>query len=299
MVSALRPLVGGLAIHVAGAMALLHASAAFAQSGPTLGPSTHSVSGTATLAIGWPQLSALQARFQGVSSGTFNPYTGSETWRFSLAEAAHAVVIVHRSGQPGPAVTHDLGARSAGNQSFIWDGRMPDGQLAPADWYWVSVITRDTLGNVANAAFGGVHIRPVSPTKHIVVVLSQQRLYAYEGTQVVYTSLVTTGNPRLPTPIGQFHIFAKYHPIQFTSPWPYGSPYWYPPEWINYALAFQQGGYFIHDAPWRSVFGPASQGGGQPGTNYGGSHGCVNVPTPTGQFLFNWAPIGTKVAVRA
>lgn len=92
-------------------------------------------------------------------------------------------------------------------------------------------------------------------------------------------------------------IFAKYSPFEFVSPWPPGSPLWYAPSWVSYAMEFISGGYFIHDAPWRSVFGPASQQGGQPGTNYGGAHGCVNVPSATAQFLWNWARIGTEVDV--
>jgi hypothetical protein len=56
-------------------------------------------------------------------------------------------------------------------------------------------------------------------------------------------------------------MLAKYHPYQFVSPWAYGSPYWYEPAWTNYAILCRDGGYFIHDAPWRSVFGPSSDTG--------------------------------------
>ena len=49
---------------------------------------------------------------------------------------------------------------------------------------------------------------------------------------------VTTGRPELPTPAGDYHIFAKYSPYQFISPWPYGSPFWYPSAWVKYAMEF-------------------------------------------------------------
>ena len=62
-------------------------------------------------------------------------------------------------------------------------------------------------------------------------------------------------------------------------------------------MEFQSAGYFIHDAPWRSVYGPGSDGPGQPGTNYGGTHGCVNVPLDVAAFLYGWASIGTPVVV--
>lgn len=138
---------------------------------------------------------------------------------------------------------------------------------------------------------------PAYAGKHIVVVLSTQKLYAYTGSAVVWWSYVTTGNRALPTPAGQFAIFAKFHPYEFISPWSRSSPYWYPPSRSTYAMEFLRGGYFIHDAPWRSYFGLESNGTGRPGTNFGGTHGCINVPYPTARFLFRWAPVGTPVDV--
>ncbi len=82
---------------------------------------------------------------------------------------------------------------------------------------------------------------------------------------------MTTGNPQLPTVLGHFKIFAKFSPFTFISADPPGSPDWYAPSPVSYAMEFQSAGYFIHDAPWRSVYGPGSNGPGQPGTNYGGS----------------------------
>jgi lipoprotein-anchoring transpeptidase ErfK/SrfK len=136
-----------------------------------------------------------------------------------------------------------------------------------------------------------------SAGKVIVISLSHQSLTAYNGRYVVWRSAVTTGNPALPTPVGRFAIFAKFHPFEFISPWPRWSRYWYPPSWTSYAMEFARGGYFIHDAPWRSVFGPGSNRVGVPGTNYGGTHGCVNVPFVTARFLYAWAPLGTPVDV--
>lgn len=133
--------------------------------------------------------------------------------------------------------------------------------------------------------------------KHIVISLSQQTLYAYKGHRLVLKTYVTTGDSALPTPTGHFHIFAKFHPYEFISPWPQGTRYWYPPSWVSYAMEFIQGGYFIHDAPWRSVFGPGSNRLDEPGTNYGGTHGCVNTPYLAMRFLYSWARIGTPVDV--
>ena len=127
--------------------------------------------------------------------------------------------------------------------------------------------------------------------KLIVISLSRQVLTAYQDGTPVLTTLVATGRPQLPTPPGVYHIFAKYSPYEMISPWRYGSAFWYPPSWTNWAMEFAAGGYFIHDAPWRSWYGP--------GANlYNGTHGCVNVQYSPMSFLWGWTPMGTTVVVQ-
>jgi len=132
---------------------------------------------------------------------------------------------------------------------------------------------------------------PGAQGKVIVVSLATQSLTAYENDKVVATTVVATGRPALPTLTGTFHIKAKYTPYQFISPWPKSSPYWYASAWVKYAMLYEDGGYFIHDAPWRTVYGP-----GADLTN--GTHGCVNVPLSTMSFLYKWASVGTTVVVQ-
>jgi lipoprotein-anchoring transpeptidase ErfK/SrfK len=135
--------------------------------------------------------------------------------------------------------------------------------------------------------------------KVIKVSIAEQKLYAYENGNAVYSTLVMTGRKSLPTPQGTFSIFAKLSPTIFTSPWPKGSPNWYPPTYINYAMEFKPGGFFLHDATWHSVFGPGTnnwhydpQFGWQDG-----SHGCVAMPLSAATWLYNWASIGTVVNI--
>lgn len=131
----------------------------------------------------------------------------------------------------------------------------------------------------------------VGAGKVIVVSLSRQALTAYQDGTAVLTTLVATGRPALPTPAGVYHVFARMSGFYMVSPWPIGSPYWYPRSYVNFGLEFAGGGYFIHDAPWRSWYGPGSN-------LYNGTHGCVNVPYSPMVFLWNWAPIGTTVIVQ-
>lgn len=132
---------------------------------------------------------------------------------------------------------------------------------------------------------------PATNGKVIVIVLAEQRLTAYQDGMVVVTSLVATGRPELATPKGRFHVMTKYSPLKFVSPWPKGNPYWYPDEWVAYGMLFANDGFFLHDAPWRTHYGP--------GTNLTeGTHGCVNVPKAAMARLFNWATVGTNVVIQ-
>ena len=130
-----------------------------------------------------------------------------------------------------------------------------------------------------------------TPHKLIVIQISTQTLTAYQDGRVVLRTYVTTGRPALPTPRGTYRILAKRSPYKFVSPWPRSSPYWYASAWVNYAMLFRWGGYYIHDAPWRTWYGPRSN-------IYAGTHGCVNVPYRSMRFLYYWTPLGTTVIVR-
>lgn len=134
---------------------------------------------------------------------------------------------------------------------------------------------------------------PIPPAgRHrIVISLLRQHLWAFDGSQLAYDTVIGTGRPELPTLLGTYHVFYKTSPYRMVSDWPYGSPYWYAPAWVDYVMEFISGGYFIHDAPWRSRWGP--------GANLAaGSHGCVNVPMPIMAQLYRWTNLGDEVVVQ-
>jgi lipoprotein-anchoring transpeptidase ErfK/SrfK len=128
--------------------------------------------------------------------------------------------------------------------------------------------------------------------KAIVIRLDAQTLTAYLNGKRVLSTPVTTGRPALPTPVGSYRIQGAYSPYTFISPWPKGSPYWYPPAPVNWAMPFYDGD-FIHNDPAEpaSAFGRGSQYGPY------ASHGCVHVPDAVMSFLFHWLPIGATVIV--
>jgi lipoprotein-anchoring transpeptidase ErfK/SrfK len=135
--------------------------------------------------------------------------------------------------------------------------------------------------------------------KHIVVSLSRQWWFAYEGGRLEYNGPVTTGRPELYTPAGSYTIMRKHSPYTFVSPWAPGSPFWYETATSSYALQITSNGIYLHDAPWRPYNGP--------GTNVPhvdpdgvwrtGSHGCINMRLADAAFAYRWAPVGTPVDV--
>ncbi len=136
-------------------------------------------------------------------------------------------------------------------------------------------------------------LQPGAPAKEIIVHLATQQLVAYDGGCPWLATPVTTGRPALPTGRGTFHIFYKAYAYKMISPWPPGSPFWYPDTWVSYAMEFIGDGTFLHTADWQpeNAYGPGSQYGPY------ASHGCVHVMDGPAARLFAWAPIGTTVVV--
>jgi len=167
------------------------------------------------------------------------------------------------------------------DQSSVTSAAAADVELGSRISYVRSVLARDL------------------PARMIVVSTEKQWAWMYQNGNPVYNTPVTTGGPELPTYHGVFHIYMKVTPWVFHSPFPPGSPYYYNPTPITYWMPFdgQQG---LHDAWWRSNFGPGSNV--QPtdlgnGNTILGTHGCVNLPMAAAQFVWNWAPLGTTVVV--
>lgn len=141
---------------------------------------------------------------------------------------------------------------------------------------------------------------PIAQGDVILVSLSRQWLFAYDNGALVFANAVETGQPALPTPTGSFSVLSKQRNIWFTSPWPEGSPYYYYPTHINYAMLFKTGGFYMHDAWWHVKFGPGSNVPHKlpDGTWETGSHGCVGMTITNAARLYNWVHVGTPVIIK-
>lgn len=128
-------------------------------------------------------------------------------------------------------------------------------------------------------------IYPAAPgEKWLDLNLSTNTVTAYEGATVVNGPIyIVPGAPGMETPTGIYQIYLKYESQTMRGTNPDGTTYVAPDvQWVSYFV----GGIAFHAAPWQSSFGWSGPGG---------SHGCVNMPTGSAQFVYQWAPIGTTV----
>jgi lipoprotein-anchoring transpeptidase ErfK/SrfK len=121
--------------------------------------------------------------------------------------------------------------------------------------------------------------------KWFVADVTAKRMYAYEGTNLVKTFLISAGAPATPTVIGKYAIYTKYKSQDMSGANADGSRYFQPAvPYVNYFY----GGYAIHGNYWR----PASWFG-----NINSSHGCIGVNVTDGAWIYDWASVGTPVIV--
>lgn len=118
--------------------------------------------------------------------------------------------------------------------------------------------------------------------KWIEVILSQQRLNAWEGNRLVYTYIVSTGK-WAPTPVGTYRIWTKLRSTTMKGGSKALGTYYYLPN-VPCTMYFYKG-YGIHGTYWHNNFGHPM------------SHGCVNMRTPEACQVFEWANVGTRVTV--
>lgn len=120
-------------------------------------------------------------------------------------------------------------------------------------------------------------------SKRIVVNLSDQWLYAFEGAEQVFDAPVSTGRDGMQTPTGSYAIYSKLK-VQ-TMDGVLDGKAWVVPNVPN--VMYINGGVALHGTYWHNRFGSGARL----------SHGCVNLPLDAAAWLFKWAPVGTSVQV--
>ncbi len=107
----------------------------------------------------------------------------------------------------------------------------------------------------------------------IEVNLTEQTLSAYEGDQLVFATLVSSGDERFPTIQGLFRIWAKVK-IGKMSGGEDDSDYYYVDN-VPWNMYFYKS-YGLHTSYWHDYFGLPN------------SHGCVNLAPKDALWLFEW-----------
>ncbi len=169
------------------------------------------------------------------------------------------------------------------------------------DWYKITfdewVRYPDRLGEELYVASDAVHsfareapqdltAKNKKPTnKHIIVDLSEQTLYAFDGEQLYMEAHVSTGLDDMPTPIGTFRIFRKMPSRYMQGPIPGSTDDEYDLPGVPWTMYFTTGGAAIHGAYWHSDFGNQH------------SHGCINLRPEDARKLYDWTALNTPVTV--
>ena len=167
---------------------------------------------------------------------------------------------------------------------IIFDGEIRYPERVAGDWYVAvdptSVLPLDNIGDE-------VLTKNTPPTaKRIVVDLTKEMLYAYDGDTLFMQQPISTGLELTPTPIGTFKVYKKTPSRYMQGPIPEVSDQYYDLPGVPWNLYFTAGGAVIHGAYWHDHFG-------QPW-----SHGCVNLPPEKAKELYLWADVGTTVTVQ-
>ena len=148
-------------------------------------------------------------------------------------------------------------------------------------------LTRGQSGSFALATFAVPrgekiiypHAQPGRYTgRYIDINLSEQTLYAFEGSTLVNQFLISSGKRGYETPTGEFNVYSKSRANLMSGP-----DYYLPNvPWIS---RFAPGPISVHGTYWHSNFGTPM------------SHGCINASIPDAEWVYNFVDIGTPVYV--
>ena len=129
--------------------------------------------------------------------------------------------------------------------------------------------------------------QPPKGQKKIVVDISSQKCWRYQGKKLLNTWRCSTGR-RNSTAVGTFHVQSKLRKA-YGSTWNIWMPWWLGIYWAG---PVENG---IHGLPWNATNGRRTWAGlvGTPIT-----YGCVMLEDDAAKTLWQWADIGTTVVIK-
>ena len=126
------------------------------------------------------------------------------------------------------------------------------------------------------------YVKPYKGT-FVVVDLSDQKVFLYCNTDMVFESYCTTGADSTETRTGDFKVYERTNSRYFSEKAQAGH------MWANF-----DHGNGLHDAPWEEP----KKFGSQKYRKKHGSKGCVRLTDEAAIFLKKYVKIGTKVLVK-
>jgi hypothetical protein len=118
--------------------------------------------------------------------------------------------------------------------------------------------------------------------KWVMIDISLQYLWAYQGEQVLWQGYISTGTAKFATPSGSYHVLSKL-PSQ-TMEGVLGGEYYNVPD-VPDVMYFTDRGHALHGTYWHSNFGAPM------------SHGCVNLPMDVADWMYQWSPVGMRIEI--
>ncbi len=153
------------------------------------------------------------------------------------------------------------------------------------DWEWYQVGRGEWIEQrlVARVVPDTTPPPGVDADKWVTVNLYEQTVAAYEGGQLVYATMVSTGRNGFWTRPGLFQVWAKLEQDLMTGGIP-GEPGFYYLQHVPWVMYFDKAR-ALHGTYWHAKFGTTT------------SRGCVNLPMTDAQWLYDFVDEGTYVYV--
>lgn len=142
-------------------------------------------------------------------------------------------------------------------------------------WEWYLVGPNEWIQQIRVAKVQPIR-RPEGVGKHdrwVAVDLYEQTAVAYEGDQMVFATLVSSGLPKWSTQEGLFQIYERHENTRMSGA--AGNPDFYFIEEVPYVMYFDSD-ISLHGTYWHDRFG------------YRQSHGCVNLSIMDAWWFFDW-----------
>ena len=201
--------------------------------------------------------------------GLISTVTPTHAHSFAVAEIAKPTYTASATAIPSPTESPTNTPEQAAYSEIVMD--------TPTAEY-VEPANQTTYAQAPAASYGG--------NKYILVDISEQHMYVYEGDMLVYSFVASTGMNNA-TSVGTFSVLNKI-PNAYGATWNIWMPNWLGIYWAG---GLQNG---IHALP--ILPNGATLWAGYLGIPI--SYGCIVLGSYEAELLYNWADVGTPVEIR-